>query len=1302
MANVNIPKDEDNGKKKPESQSKRRRQKNYQDALSYERAFQKKKEELSRSATARQLRAEIVALQERAAVEIALAQDMIRDKEALETELARIRSQLASDLSQRQLALISEQRKNEYAAHEFATSCTMKAFQNQNVHQRAQTAAALADAQRIQTEKLRSIKTAEIADLQAQKKSAGSAEEKRRISAQIRKLQKEISDAEAQESRYQQQAVQYAEIVRKVDFERLSASEKLARKEQEVADLRARSESEVAEIDSQIEAKKIDLAAAEESGDTKKADALRGEIDQLEISKTETTSRYEASINEVQDSIDKKGGYREQAKEEAGTKVTGLFPRKKQSEEEDSESSDSDAEDTAQNAMDIPTQLSLILNCLTNFVSAFETYVTALDSRVTAAQQLSNLPVAQGPEDAVRLSSQGLVGYLRNLADQSASGDIELQTQLNERIDRLSDVLAANPDLDLSTLIEPLSAIDSIPAFDGFLSDFGNLLPGSEDEEEKKSSAMDRLQAALKAPGDARDLIEKEKRDKDDAWYQQRVANEAQLFKLQSFFKAENSETRKEVAVEKAVEALQGAVDMMADVCNHIDQNIKEYFQYQADIDARLQGTDLTYQKMLKTLTGNLGMSMLISQKEYISKFKQVVDAGIAHNVETRAFLATVSEKVINTFDVFDANLLKLIRIQQNDSTAARMGLESSLNSLFNAYFSDSSYLNDVHDSISSAVLEASSMLSKDMSLEFEYMVHKWLGSLYSMGVSSDTLESIAQGLNYLGTGNVTALNGNEALQTLLAMSANRGGESYADILVNGLDADTTNNLLRGMIEYLMEIANNTDNNQVTKSAYSDLFGLHMSDLRAIINLTEGDIESLANLTTTYSQAVNETQNQLSSIISRTHASQMVDMLFDNAVLGAALDIGNNPVSYGLWKTLNLVEGLTGGIALPFINVFGSGFDLNTTVTQLAKSGMAGLAMLGNLVSALGSGGVNSGMDINEWNNVEMTARGSADKFLATGTASGFSSSTRLDYAGSGSSSDVKKTEMSDAADSAEEDKDIINKNQQDSEDIPIQTRDNTAGIWAALAEDGDTVFKQSLIANEHLDVIEDRLANIGALNTLLAPTRVFLAELLDSGMGAPLSVDPVTGMVSSLDMSVQTTKMNAIKSAFTKIVDNSSDMLNSNIDIWSLIDSAGTTTASTLKQKLDSMYITNSRSSGFYNFAGDDANQTANTSLINALSTQLSNNVMLQSYLKEYAQIQQLNKIVFPEYVRATIDDLAPGVKKYSEEIIKRAIEMSMYGTDDPREYEDEQTTHPIVQQLKTWLSDPNTVLRVEKSSFY
>lgn len=1300
MANVNIPQNPDNGAERPalssQAQNKRRRQKSYQEALAYERAFLKKKEELTRSATTRQLRVEIRALQEQADKDIALAKNMIRDKEALETELAKIRTNLASELSQRQLKLISEQRKSEYAAHEFAVACAMKAFQSQNVHQRAHTAEVLADEQRIQTEKLRNIKTAEIAELEAQKAATSSAEEQERISSQIADLRNEIAAAEAQESRYQKQAVEYAEIVRRVDFSRLSAAEKLAKKEQELLNMRAEGESALAEIDSSIEARKIDLTAARDQGDTTEEERILSELAALESKREETTASYSASVESLRDSIEREGGFREQAMQALGTRVQ----RSSTSETfQPVETTSAETLDTTQTATDIPLQISLILNCLTNFVSAFETYVDTLDSRVANNSADTSSVASQGAVSALQAGSIGLVGYLRNLVDQSATNDIELQTQLYDRIDRLSNVISNNSDIDFSTLIEPLAAVNNAATLNNFLEDLSGMISSSSEEDEEDYVPLDRRSVSRSTTDDLMKFIANQQRHQDETWYNQRIENEAELLKLRNLISSGGGAARANFALDIAMKALQSALDMMADVCNKIDENINSYFQYQATINARLQGTELTYQKMLKTMTGNLGMSMLVSQREYIEEFKKLVDAGIAHNAETRAFLATVSDKVVNTFNAFDANLLKLIRIQQNDSTAARLGLESSLNTLFNSYFSDTSYLNDVHDSVSGAILEASSMLTKDMSLEFEYMIHKWLGSLYSLGVSEDTLQSIAQGLNYLGTGNVTALNGNEALQTLLAMSANRGGESYADILVNGLNADTTNNLLRGMIEYLMEIATNTESSQVTKSAYSDLFGLHISDLRAIINLTEGDIESLANLTMTYSQAVEETQNQLSSIISRTHVSQMVDMLFDNAVLGASLDIGKNPVTYGLWKTLNLVEELTGGIALPFVNVFGSGFDLNTTVTQLAKSGIAGLTLLGNLVSALGSGGLNTGMDINEWNNVEMTSRGSADKFLATGTTSGFSTSTRLDYAGSGSAEDLKLTEMSDASDQAAEDQEIINKNQQENEDVPVQTRDNTAGIWAALAEDGDTAYKQLVESNEHLAKLETLLLNVGGLNNLLSPTRVFLSRDVDSGMLAGLQVQ--SGSVTSeLNMTAQDIAMNSIKSAFVNIAESNADLLTTNIDIWGLIDSVGDSSLrGSLTNKLNSQY---NRNSAFYNFNGDAVNKTSNTALISAIQTEIGKNVILEQQLKDYAQIQQLNKIVFPEYVRATIDDLAPGVKKYSEELIKRAVEMSLFGTDNPAQYEDEQTTHPVVQQLKAWLSDPSTVLRVERSSFY
>lgn len=82
-------------------------------------------------------------------------------------------------------------------------------------------------------------------------------------------------------------------------------------------------------------------------------------------------------------------------------------------------------------------------------------------------------------------------------------------------------------------------------------------------------------------------------------------------------------------------------------------------------------------------------------------------------------------------------------------------------------------------------------------------------------------------------------------MQTLLAMTSSRAGQSYADILTRGLNAETTNELMKAMVGYLREIAENE--NQVVKSAYGNIFNMSVADLRAISNMTEADINQIYN-----------------------------------------------------------------------------------------------------------------------------------------------------------------------------------------------------------------------------------------------------------------------------------------------------------------------------------------------------------------------------------------------------------------------------------------------------------------------
>lgn len=539
--------------------------------------------------------------------------------------------------------------------------------------------------------------------------------------------------------------------------------------------------------------------------------------------------------------------------------------------------------------------------------------------------------------------------------------------------------------------------------------------------------------------------------------------------------------------------AVENVAAQISQALNQIDDNINQFYQYQSSVEARLQGSDESYKKSLRNISRNVGISGLVSQKEVIENLKKLSEAGIAYNLDLRAFLATIKDDIAETFDVFDSNLMRLIRLQQSDTTAARLGMEASLTRLFNEYFSDTSYLTDAADTVSQAIIDANSQLTKNMSIEFEYMVQKWLGALYSLGMDSGTISTIAQGLNFLGTGNVEALNGNESLQSLLAMSASRAGISYADILTGGLDAETTNNLMKSMIEYLKSIAENTDNNQVTKSAYSNVFGFSISDLTAVSSLSEADIKNIHKESLNYQGAMDEYAYQANQIFSRTHFSQMINTVFDNAMMSASTAIGNTV--YPLWKVLNVVEDLTGGIAIPGISVMGNMVDLHQTVVGLAKTGIAGLGLMGSLLGSLFNGSLFGTMEVNKWGYDEFTSRGSGTKGISKGTAQGTSESTSMNMVGSSSSDDIKSTSMNDATDDAEEDSKVTNKNVKENADIYTK-------IYEAIASEDTTILQEVITLQTVLSDL------IGTTNQLLREDRRFKSEI--SGMDSMLKMlDP-------------------------------------------------------------------------------------------------------------------------------------------------------------------------------------------------
>ena len=472
---------------------------------------------------------------------------------------------------------------------------------------------------------------------------------------------------------------------------------------------------------------------------------------------------------------------------------------------------------------------------------------------------------------------------------------------------------------------------------------------------------------------------------------------------------------------------------------------------YQSRVNASLQGSDKDFESMMDMVTTNLSLSSSVKMEEVIDNIKKASDSGIVYNIEQRAFLESVSAKIAHTFDAFDSNLTRLIRLQQADTTAARLGMEASLTKLFNSTFSDSSYLSDVYDSVSQAIIDANSQMTRDQSAEFEYTLQKWLGSLYSLGMSNSAVTEIAQGVNYLATGDVTSLASNTSLQTLMAMSASNAGLDYAQILLNGLDASTTNKLLESMVLYLKDIAENSDS-QVVKSAYGDIFNMSLSDMKAISNLTAADISSISRTNMSYGGMLNETNNQLQMIRKRSAASENIQNIYDNVLFGMGMNMVNSPATWVMKKMLDFMDDTGLKINIPTLGVMGNFLGLNTDVNSLLNLGLGlsgAMSLVGTVLSSIFNG---NGLSLDKWGGTEYTQRGTGMGNLLSTMTGETSSST---FVSNTTSTDMTNSALASATDDAQNTTKITNKN-------VAKTDHQLDDFWNAMIGDAATDFVKS------------------------------------------------------------------------------------------------------------------------------------------------------------------------------------------------------------------------------------------------
>lgn len=487
---------------------------------------------------------------------------------------------------------------------------------------------------------------------------------------------------------------------------------------------------------------------------------------------------------------------------------------------------------------------------------------------------------------------------------------------------------------------------------------------------------------ALKAEKAYADKLEDYKKKKAKESFRERAARLKEEYDMAIGFQQKLSAFSKSLGNNLAEAASKAVKTSLSKVNKGINEYLGAYTQYMSGIETRLQGSAKTFSSVTGVISSAVGSSQYVSQRKVLENLSELVKKGIAYNVEQRAFLATVSDRIATTFDAFDSNLARIIRIQQADSTAARLGLESQLTKFFNNTFGDTSYLSTVFDTVSASLLSASSTMNRDKSVAFEYTVQKWLGSLSSVGVSDSTIQQLAQGIGYLASGDINSLAGNQSLQNLLVMASSRAGIDYGSMLTGGMTSADASTLLKSVIQFAQDISNT--NNRVVLSQYAKIFGMDISDLMAISNLTAKDLVTISSNMLEYEKLYSETESQIKTLGSRMSIKNRIDTMFENIMSSIGENIANSAGSYTTWLLTDIVEEATGGIAIPTIGAFGNFIDLETTVTGLIKTGIVGISTISELGNILaGLSGANK-LSLSNWGSSDMTTRGNGFTGLVT------------------------------------------------------------------------------------------------------------------------------------------------------------------------------------------------------------------------------------------------------------------------------------------------------------------------------
>lgn len=394
-------------------------------------------------------------------------------------------------------------------------------------------------------------------------------------------------------------------------------------------------------------------------------------------------------------------------------------------------------------------------------------------------------------------------------------------------------------------------------------------------------------------------------------------------------------------------------------ITSGIDAGIKAYSEYAIKVNSELNKSGTTYKEAVEKLNSAIGSTGLAKMSNVLSQMSSLTAKGIVANVEQKAFLASIKDGIISTFDIADSTMLRIIKLQGEESTTNRMVMQASLRDYLNQQYQNSQYIVENYKQVSDSLLEATSLLTSSMSLSLESTVQKWMGSLSSVGLSTNAVNSLAQAIGYLGSGDLQGM-ASSGVQKLVMMGANRAGLSYSDMLIGGVSAENAEALMAGMVAYLGGLSGNN----VILSEYAKIFGVSVSDIVAAKNATK-ELESIRGSTIAYtesalSQYLTDYSNTLQEV-----PSVLYDALMDNMFFGMGTNVASSRFGYASYKVGGLLSSIGNDISK-------SGEAIVSTVGTVMN--VAGIA-----AQLLAAFGVTSGKGIK---GVMKTLTGLGDSFL--------------------------------------------------------------------------------------------------------------------------------------------------------------------------------------------------------------------------------------------------------------------------------------------------------------------------------